>query len=154
MDLARREELRATFDEAACLYYHRARSRYPAALFDGVFEITGLRPPARLLEIGPGTGIATQVFAEQGYRIVGVEPGEEMAKQARNNLEGFGSVEIVTGPLRVLRADHNLRRGSRVLGVPLDRPATRYQQAASLLRDAGFLIVADARYVTSDDTEP
>src|SRR5690349_21421644 len=51
---------------------------------------------ARVLEIGCGTGQATVALAEQGYRIVAVELGPDMAAVARRNLARFSSVEVIT----------------------------------------------------------
>ena len=79
----RREELRVTFGEVGALY-HCARPRYPEALFTDVLDVTQLTPPARLLEIGAGTGIATTALAERGFRIVGVEMSDGLAREAKN----------------------------------------------------------------------
>ena len=69
-----RERLARTFDAAAALY-QRARPDYPEELYDRLLEVTGLRPPSRLLEIGCATGKATLPLAARGYHIVCVEPG-------------------------------------------------------------------------------
>jgi hypothetical protein len=53
-----REDLRATFDTAAGIY-HRARPDYPAALYEDLIELTGIRAPDHLVEIGCATGKAT-----------------------------------------------------------------------------------------------
>jgi SAM-dependent methyltransferase len=88
-----RERLAATFDRAADLY-QRARPEYPAALFDRLVDVTGLRPGGRLLEIGAATGKATLPLARRGYRITCIEPGPALAAVARAQLAGF-DVEVV-----------------------------------------------------------
>ena len=55
--------------------YQRARPEYPAEFYDRVLAVTGLTPPARLLEVGPATGKATLPLARRGFHITGVEPG-------------------------------------------------------------------------------
>ncbi len=92
----RRQELRATFDGAADVY-DAGRPTYPSSLFDDLVSTSGITPGAKLLEIGPGSGIATRVLAERGFEIVGVELSAEMAERARESLAEFPTVRIVTG---------------------------------------------------------
>jgi SAM-dependent methyltransferase len=91
----KREQLRTTFDQAAELY-DRARPGYPAALFEDLTALAGLRPGARVLEIGCGTGQATLPLAERGYTITAVELGAGLAAVARRKLADFPSVEVIT----------------------------------------------------------
>ncbi len=88
-----RERLAATFDRAAALY-HRARPDYPPAIYDRLLAVTGLAPPARLLEIGCATGKATLPLAERGFAITCLEPGPALAAVARANLAAH-AVEVV-----------------------------------------------------------
>ncbi|MEO3813245.1 class I SAM-dependent methyltransferase [Sphaerisporangium sp. B11E5] len=90
-----RGRLRQIFDEDAELY-DQARPAYPAALFQDLAELAGVRPGCRVLEIGCGTGQATLPLAEMGCEIVAVELGTEMARVARRNLARFPLVEVVT----------------------------------------------------------
>jgi SAM-dependent methyltransferase len=59
--------------------YKRGRPRYPDAVFDLLAERCGLRPGARVLEIGAGTGLATGPLLAAGAHVVAVEPGENLA---------------------------------------------------------------------------
>jgi SAM-dependent methyltransferase len=90
------ESLRETFNTAASRY-HAARPGYPEALFDDLLQIAELGPGSRVLEIGPGTGKATEPLARRGFRIDGIELGPELAEEARNNLAPYPDVNIVVG---------------------------------------------------------
>src|SRR5262245_34968873 len=72
------DQLRRRFNEAPALY-DRARPRYPAEVFDDLIAMTALPLGGRILEIGCGTGIATEPLAERGYQITAVELGAELA---------------------------------------------------------------------------
>jgi SAM-dependent methyltransferase len=64
-------------------------------LFDELAGIAGLRPGARVLEIGSGTGKATQLLAERNYQVTAIELGPNLAAVARRRLARFPNVAIV-----------------------------------------------------------
>jgi SAM-dependent methyltransferase len=73
--------------------YDRARPSYPAAAVDAVCEGEDVR---RVLDVGCGTGIASQLFLDRGCEVVGVEPDERMAAVARRR-----GVDVVIAPFEV-----------------------------------------------------
>jgi SAM-dependent methyltransferase len=73
---------RDRFSDAALLY-HRYRPSYPSELFDWIERTTLVRPPARVADVGCGTGISTRLFVERGFEVVGVDPNEAMLSYAR-----------------------------------------------------------------------
>jgi SAM-dependent methyltransferase len=75
--------------------YHARRPHYPSALFDKLVTDIHLPEDAELLEIGPGTGQATQPLAERSYKITAVELGNEMAAKAREALASHPNVKVV-----------------------------------------------------------
>ena len=75
---ATRAARRMSFN-ADALTYKRGRPRYPDAVFGLLAERCGLRPDARVLEIGAGTGLATGPLLAAGAHVVAVEPGESLA---------------------------------------------------------------------------
>ena len=83
------DERRLSFGEDA-EQYDRARPSYPAAVIDAVCEGADVR---RVLDVGCGTGIASQLFLDRGCEVVGVEPDERMAAVARRR-----GVSVVVAP--------------------------------------------------------
>lgn len=53
--------------------YNEARPSYPAELFNDILEFSNISVNDNLLEIGSGTGQATEYFIEKGYPIIGLE---------------------------------------------------------------------------------
>jgi len=86
------ERRRRSFDAVAGSYIAH-RPQYPAAAFD--LLTARVPPPADVLEVGPGPGLATLPLAERGYRITAVELGGRLAAEARRNLAGHRGVRIV-----------------------------------------------------------
>lgn len=70
------------FDRRAARY-ERARPQYPAELWQRLRGLDVLRPRSKVLEIGAGTGEATQVFVDAGAEVTAVEPGIELARRLR-----------------------------------------------------------------------
>jgi len=62
--------------------YARCRPDYPAAALDDVVAHCRLVPGAAIMDVGCGTGISTRLFAQRGFRVIGVEPNDDMRRQA------------------------------------------------------------------------
>jgi SAM-dependent methyltransferase len=89
-----RDEQRLAFGRVAELY-DRARPSYPGAAIDALLEYGGLGPGARIVEVGAGTGKATELLAARGLAVVAVEPSAEMAAVARVRLAPWPNVTFV-----------------------------------------------------------
>jgi SAM-dependent methyltransferase len=149
-----REELRATFDDAAELY-DRARPGYPEALYDDLFALAGLSTGDRLLEIGPGTGKATVPLAERGLDVTAVELGQALAAVARRNLASYPNARVVLGDLdswEPARAGFDAVVAFTAFHW-LD-PQTKYERCARLLRDGGSLAVVETHHVNPEGDDP
>jgi SAM-dependent methyltransferase len=72
-----------TIFDRAVADYAALRPSYPAALVDDVVALARLRPGARVLEVGSGTGQATRLFAARGFAVTAVEAGVAMAAATR-----------------------------------------------------------------------
>lgn len=135
--MGERDDLKRTFDQAALLY-DRARPEYPEELFDGLLELTGLEPGARLLEVGCGTGKATRPLAARGYSVTCVELGARLADVARESLAAFG-VEVQTAPFETWSAETNFDLVYAATSWHWLDPETKYSKAHALLRRGGHL---------------
>ena len=82
--------------------YERARPRYPEVLFDRLIVESGLSVGMRALEIGPGTGQATEPLARRGLQICAVELGPHLAAEARSRLAPYPDVEVIVGDFEEL----------------------------------------------------
>jgi SAM-dependent methyltransferase len=86
-------ERRFVFGEVADLY-DEARPGYPSPVFDDLETLTALNEHSHILEVGAGTGKATEALAARGASVDAIEPSESMAAVARNRLSTWPSVDI------------------------------------------------------------
>ncbi len=82
-----RRALGRIFDEVPQLY-DRVRPGYPDALFADLAAVSGLSDGAAVLEVGCGTGQATESLVALGCSVTALEPGAAMAALARRRLPG------------------------------------------------------------------
>jgi len=87
------EASRTSFDRKAELY-DAARPSYPEAIVDETIARSGIPPDGRILEIGAGTGKATQLFARRGFEMLALEPGANLAGVLRRNVAAFPKVAV------------------------------------------------------------
>lgn len=84
-----------TFNQIAQLY-DMARPHYPAELMADLLELAQLSPTAQILEIGTGTGKATLPMARRGFNLHCLEPGNNLAAVAAENLRPYPNATIKT----------------------------------------------------------
>jgi SAM-dependent methyltransferase len=142
----RRRRLAATFDQAADLY-QRARPEYPAEVYQRLLEVTGLQPPAPLLEIGCATGKATLPLSALGFPITCLEPGPALAARARVALGPF-NVDVVGARFEDWQGPtHHFAMIYAATAWHWLDPEVRYARAATALRPGGYLALWGAGHV-------
>ena len=58
----------------------------PESVFDDILEIANLVAGAEAIEVGAGTGIATEPLVDRGLVVTAIEPAAEMAGVAETKL--------------------------------------------------------------------
>ena len=75
--------------------FDRLRPRYCPALFADVIDHAGLGPGKAALEIGPGTGQATEPVLRSGCAYLAIELGENLAAFMRRRFGGYENFALV-----------------------------------------------------------
>jgi SAM-dependent methyltransferase len=132
------EARRTSFDRAAELY-DQARPSYPPAMVDALIARCN---PRRMLEIGAGTGKATQLFASTQRELVAIEPAPALAAILRRHVGGLAHVTIEETTFESYTGDRpafDLVYAAQAFHW-ID-PATKYAKVAQVLRTGGTLAV-------------
>jgi ubiquinone/menaquinone biosynthesis C-methylase UbiE len=61
--------------------YDANRPSYPVEAIDAI--LADLPRPARVADIGCGTGISSRLLASRGVEVIGIDPNQDMLEQAR-----------------------------------------------------------------------
>ena len=88
------------------------RSGYPREIMKAAVELAGLRPDARVVEVGSGTGKLTEEFVACGLRVDAVEPGSNMVEVARRRVSGSDLVRFHLCASRTCRSRWGCSRRS------------------------------------------
>jgi ubiquinone/menaquinone biosynthesis C-methylase UbiE len=81
--------------------YSRHRPDYPPQAIEQIIQHGNLRDPSSLLiDMGSGTGISTRLFAARGVRVLGIEPNEEMRREAEATPPPEGTTWLAYRPGR------------------------------------------------------
>jgi SAM-dependent methyltransferase len=71
--------------------YAMYRPTYPAAALNFILARCGLGPRSLLVDVGCGTGISSRQFAQRGVRVIGIDPNDDMRRQAETFAVGDAS---------------------------------------------------------------
>lgn len=98
---------RFTFNENAA-NYDRWRPRYTAEVFDAILRYSGVRDGSLALEIGIGTGQATEPFLKTGCGITAVEIGKNLAEYSKKKFCAYPNLNIVNLPFEDFQAEDGI----------------------------------------------
>lgn len=121
--------------------YFAARPGYPDVLVDAAMQWAGLTEGDRMLEVGCGTGEATEAFAGRGLSIVAVERSEPMARLAQRRLAPFPHVDVRVADLEEVRLEQRFSALLIATAYHWLDPETRAERCAAELVAEGALIL-------------
>lgn len=145
-----RERLREIFNQSADTY-DQIRPGYPDTLIDDVVSLSGIPEQGRILEIGCGTGKATEPFALRGYTMDCLDIGSDLAAVAATKFRRFGKVRIVVSSFEDW--EPNDRLYDLVIAATSFHwvdPKVAYVKSAVVLKSSGVLVVFSNTPVRKD----
>lgn len=141
------------FDQAF-EYYDQFRPGYPLEMVDALVRCTGLNASSATLEIGAGSGKATELFLKYGFRIHCIDVGENLVKKGKEKFHNepqvtyecarFENIERLEEKYDTIFAAQSFHWIPQPVG---------YQKCASLLKDGGYLTTFWNMYLYDDREE-
>jgi SAM-dependent methyltransferase len=77
--------------------YVKYRPHYSPEVVQALQEACGLRSEHLIADVGCGTGFLAQIFLDNGNRVIGVEPNQEMRRAGEDYLSGYTNFNMVDG---------------------------------------------------------
>jgi SAM-dependent methyltransferase len=123
--------------------YDRYRPAPPPAVLDVLTFLVGRERPARVVDLGCGTGLSTRALAQRADEVVGVEPNPRMIAEARAATEepNVRYVEAYASETGLAAAETDLVTAWQAFHWMEPQPVLA--EAARLLRDRGVFAACD-----------
>lgn len=120
--------------------YDRARLDYPAPLFRDVLKYAALKNGDPILEIGAGTGKATEPFAKTGHPLIANDLSGSLLRLAKKNLRKYTNIRYIARPFKDIKLPAN--RFALIFSAQAFHwiePGIRFSKTLRLLRPGSTL---------------
>jgi SAM-dependent methyltransferase len=122
--------------------YVRYRPGYPPEVLELLKNKCGLTPDSVIADIASGTGILTRMLAENGNRVFGVEPNDEMRRAGERLLESYSGFKSIAGTAEATTLpDHSVDIVTAAQAAHwFDREKAR-REFVRILKPGGWLVL-------------
>lgn len=139
------------FDRAAS-YYDKYRPGYPQEIIDTLIMKTHIDSNSLLLEIGPGSGKATQLLAPYGCDLLCIDPGSQLVEAGKKKFADFDNIRFDVGRFEeypVSTATFDVVFSAQSFHW-IPQPVG-YRKCAEILKNEGCLALLWNMYITFDN---
>ncbi|MBO4928521.1 MAG: class I SAM-dependent methyltransferase [Clostridiales bacterium] len=120
--------------------FDKWRIRYSPELFDYIVKTCGLGPGKNCLEIGPGTGQASDFAIQSGADYLAIELGEHLSAKMREKYSSCPNFSIVTGDFETYDfGDRKFDLIYSAAAIQWIKEDVAYRRCTELLKDGGIL---------------
>lgn len=146
-----RVRIRSTFNESAGIY-DRVRPSYPDQIIEDAIALSKIPDGGRILEIGCGTGKATELFSSKGYVIDCLDIGTDLVSVALEKFKDNNKIKVIVSSFEDWHP--NEFKYDLVLAAAslhwVD-PAVRLKKSASILRSTGSLAILSNKHIQKNE---
>ncbi|MBY6037804.1 class I SAM-dependent methyltransferase [Fictibacillus nanhaiensis] len=144
--------LKQSFNDVADSY-EKYRPTYPSQLFTDILHYSLIDPQDDILEIGCGTGKATEGFLHDGYsKITCVEYGENLANLTKEKFLTYPQVSVIHSPFEDwVPGDTQFSLAFSGTAFHFISPHIGYPKVASCLKEDGVLALFWFVHVASNE---
>ena len=132
---------RLAFDDVAELY-ELSRPRYPKQLFSDLAQFANLGRESRILEVGAGTGQATEDLCERFGAVTAIEPGPKMLKILESKMHRYENISCKNVFFEDFKENEKFHCLFSANAFHWISPAVAYSKAHASLMQGGVLALA------------
>ncbi|BBF43977.1 methyltransferase [Lachnospiraceae bacterium KM106-2] len=140
-------DFRKTFDQIP-IEFDKYRPRYCEELFNKIISVIDLNVTKKILEIGPGTGQATEPFLKTGCEYTAIELGENFTAFMKDKFYAYPNFNIINDDFETFSFEPNtydlVFSAATIQWIPED---IAYSKAFQMLKPGGYL----AMFMTCSD---
>lgn len=143
--------LRTTFNDSA-EWYDQIRPGYPEELINDVISLSDIPEGGEILEIGCGTGKATEMFASRGYEMLCLDIGIDLADIAARKFHDRAAIQVEVSSFE------GWKSGGRLFDLVIAAtsfhwidPSIAFVKSAEVLRANGALAVFWNTHIRRND---
>ena len=123
--------------------YVKYRPTYPQAMVDFLRRECSLSDTTVVADIGSGTGLLARRFLENDYRVIGVEPNDQMRQAAQQTLKDYPLFTSRNGMAEATTlADQSVDLITVGQAFHWFEPLATRRESARILRAGGWVVLA------------
>jgi SAM-dependent methyltransferase len=77
--------------------YDAYRPQPPAIIPDILTQLAQVERPQLVVDLGSGTGLSTRIWSKRSEQVVGIEPSDDMRRQAEAHADGRANIRYQAG---------------------------------------------------------
>lgn len=131
--------------------YGNVRPGYPPQATEDIIRECKMSAESHVLEIGMGTGIATADLLKSEASFVGIEPGENLLRIAREKLGGQSRIEFRNQTFEAFQTEQTFDVVLSATAFHWLKESDKYQRVAELLNPTGRLVVMWNSFCRNND---
>jgi SAM-dependent methyltransferase len=122
--------------------YALYRPGYPMALLDLLRAECGLHSESIIADVASGTGLLSQLFLENGNRVFGIEPNQEMREAGERFLREHGNFTSVNGSAEATTlVDNSVDFVTVGQAFHWFDPSAAHREFARILKPSGWVVI-------------
>ncbi len=132
-------------------YYDKFRPSYPKEIINTIIYEANIKRGSKLVEIGAGSGKATELFIGKCFDILCIEPGEDLVKIGNKRFESENVIFVNSRFEDFNFTEQNYDMIFSAQAFHWVAQPQGYEKCAKILKDKGHLAVFWNMYITFDN---
>lgn len=121
--------------------YAQARPNYPIEMLHDIENITKINHKSKILEIGCGTGQASELFVYHNYDLTAVELGDQMVAYVKDRFVNYANFRVIHSAFEDYVSTQLYDLFFAASAFHWIDPLIGYKKVNSHLKDTGYMVL-------------